>query len=415
LAKINIKIDYYDDFFKGEIDGRITDGGNPVPGAKVSFYNRKLLVQTSLSDNSGYYSAQLPPGEYKISAQKDSFYVTFYGRQKSPYNAMQVYLKSDSVITADIVLTKMGNSGISVSGQVYDSPSGVLLRRGIVVLRPGTHTPSKLSASSNSTQLSAYSAIIQYDGTYRIDNISETGYYFVQALSDYYVPGYYNNATKPAAFWQKADSISISSSPKGINIYMSRDSAYGDGNISGKILLNNSSDTSKTGVTILVQSLNRDSSILAYALMDVNGNFNISNLKYGKYQLRAQKIGLTDIYSGIISIDSVNNAVDGIEMNFDIAAVKGGPVMPLDFQLSQNYPNPFNPTTSIKYFLPYGAKVFLHVINVLGQEVSILEDGYSSAGSHTVLFNGSKLASGIYFVNLTVDGKFISRKIVLLK
>jgi hypothetical protein len=417
LAKLSIKIDYFYAFFKGAIEGHISDGIKPISGAKVFFYNSNLIVQTAITDNSGYYFAQLPPGGYKVSAQKDSFYVTYYGQQPSPYNAEPIYIKSDSVKTADIVLNKMGNSGISISGHVYDSPVNIMLRRGIVVVHPGTHTPSKISANAGGdiSQSNVYSAIIKYDGSYKIENISQPGYYYVQAISDYYVPSYFNSSTKPAIFWQKADSVLINNSPQEINIFMPRDSAFGNGNISGKILLNNSSDTSSPGAIIMVQSLERDSSILAYAFTDINGNFTVSNLQYGKYLLRAQKFGYADIYSEMISIDSSKTSVDGIEMNFNITGIKGTPAVPAEFQLFQNYPNPFNPSTTIGYYLPYSTKVLLRIINVLGQEVSVLSNGYASAGSHKALFNGTKLASGIYFVNLIAGGKSINKKIVLLK
>jgi hypothetical protein len=417
LAKINISIGYYDNISNGEIVGHISDGMNPVSGAKVFFYNRNLVAQTAITDINGYYSALLKPGEYKISAQQDSFYVTFYGQYPSPYNAVEINLKSDSVKSADIVLRKMISSGISVSGQVYDLPTFDLLRRGIVVIQHGTHTPSKISAGSavNTSQPDVYTAAIQYDGSYKVNNISQTGYYYVQVLSDYFIPAYYNLLNNPTPFWQKADTLLVNSSPQGINIYLARDSAFGNGTISGKILLNNSSDSSNTEIIVLAQSLNIDSSIVAYGFTDLSGNFTISNLQYGKYQLRAQKIGFTDIYSGLINIDSVNPSIGGVEMSFNLAGLKISPSLPTDFQLLQNYPNPFNPSTTIEYFLPQGMTVRLRIINVLGQEVSTLINGYSSAGNHKITFNGSKLSSGIYFMNLSAGDKSVIKKIVLLK
>jgi hypothetical protein len=417
LAKINIKIDYHDNFSAGEINGHISGGNNPIPDAKVYLYSRNLLIQTVITDINGYYSAQLPPGGYTIAAQQDSFYVTFYGQQFSPYNAEEVNLKSNSVQSADIVLTKMESPGFSLSGRIHNTPIDYLLNRGIVVIRAGTHTPSKLSADASVDTVgpTVYSAIVQYDGSFTVNNITRAGYYYVQVLSDYYAPSYYNSLTGPESFWQRSDSVLLNNSVQGIDILMARDSTFGNGSISGKILLNNSTDTSDTGAMILVQSLNSDSTIQAYAFPDNNGNFTIYDLQYGRYELRAQKIGFADIYSGAVIIDSLNTSATGIEMNFNIAAVKNTPALPLDFKLYQNYPNPFNPSTTIEYFLPYSAIVFLRVYNLLGQEVSVINSGYSVAGDHKISFDGSKLASGIYFVSLTAYGKSLSKKIVLLK
>jgi hypothetical protein len=40
------------------------------------------------------------------------------------------------------------------------------------------------------------------------------------------------------------------------------------------------------------------------------------------------------------------------------------------------------------------------VYNVLGQEVAVLADGVVEAGYHTVEFDGTPHASGVYFVRL---------------
>ena len=97
-------------------------------------------------------------------------------------------------------------------------------------------------------------------------------------------------------------------------------------------------------------------------------------------------------------------------------AVKDKPTgVPATFSLSQNYPNPFNPSTKIDFSIPVGAQVQLKVYNVLGQEVATLVNETMKSGSHTVTFDASKLASGVYLYKITA-GSFVStRKMVLLK
>jgi Secretion system C-terminal sorting domain len=65
--------------------------------------------------------------------------------------------------------------------------------------------------------------------------------------------------------------------------------------------------------------------------------------------------------------------------------------------LSQNFPNPFNPSTTIKYELPKSSEVTLSVYDMLGRQVSMLVNDRRSAGVHEVKFDGSNLASGVYF------------------
>jgi aminopeptidase N len=84
------------------------------------------------------------------------------------------------------------------------------------------------------------------------------------------------------------------------------------------------------------------------------------------------------------------------------------PMMPTVYNLSQNYPNPFNPRTVIKYQIPDGdasrpVHVQLKVSDLLGRELMTLVDGISSAGSYSVEFDGSGLASGVYFYTLRVS------------
>jgi len=99
-------------------------------------------------------------------------------------------------------------------------------------------------------------------------------------------------------------------------------------------------------------------------------------------------------------------------MTVDMAAQSA----PREFRLSQNYPNPFNPSTSIQFTVPSSGRATLKVYNMLGQEVAELFDGFATAGDyHQVEFNGSNLASGIYFSRLEFAGKMEVKKMLLLK
>ena len=91
--------------------------------------------------------------------------------------------------------------------------------------------------------------------------------------------------------------------------------------------------------------------------------------------------------------------------------------IPGKFTLEQNYPNPFNPVTTIKFGLPLAAKVTLKVYDILGREVSILFNNVEiNAGTVTYEFDGTELASGIYFYSLIVnDNKIDTKKMIMVK
>lgn len=88
-------------------------------------------------------------------------------------------------------------------------------------------------------------------------------------------------------------------------------------------------------------------------------------------------------------------------------------------KLIQNYPNPFNPTTNINFETAFDASVSLRVYDVTGKVVAELVSGFQKAGSHTVNFNASNLASGVYFyaLNVSAEGKDVKRimKMILTK
>ncbi|MDD3558622.1 MAG: T9SS type A sorting domain-containing protein [Melioribacteraceae bacterium] len=86
-----------------------------------------------------------------------------------------------------------------------------------------------------------------------------------------------------------------------------------------------------------------------------------------------------------------------------------------EFKLSQNYPNPFNPTTKISYDLPKGSTVKLKVFNSIGKEIKTLVDERQNAGRYTIDFDGTDLASGVYYYSLTADNYREVKKMILLK
>ncbi len=89
--------------------------------------------------------------------------------------------------------------------------------------------------------------------------------------------------------------------------------------------------------------------------------------------------------------------------------------VPVAYWLEQNYPNPFNSSTTIRYGLPNKTGVQLSVFNTLGQQIAQLVNGDMEAGYHEVKFDGSGLASGVYFYRLRA-GEFMEiKRLMLLK
>lgn len=97
----------------------------------------------------------------------------------------------------------------------------------------------------------------------------------------------------------------------------------------------------------------------------------------------------------------------------------------LNFQLEQNFPNPFNGQTKIRYSIKSNSdrdlfRIKLKIINLLGEEILNLYDGYRLPGIYEEVFDTSKISSfnfisGVYFYQLIVNETLITKKMIYLK
>jgi hypothetical protein len=105
-------------------------------------------------------------------------------------------------------------------------------------------------------------------------------------------------------------------------------------------------------------------------------------------------------------------------VNAGLTAVADAPattLAPAHVELDQNYPNPFNPSTTVSFSLSSGGAVTLTLYAADGREVTTLVDGFQSAGTHAVRFDGNALASGVYYCRLRADGRVQSKSMLLLR
>lgn len=89
--------------------------------------------------------------------------------------------------------------------------------------------------------------------------------------------------------------------------------------------------------------------------------------------------------------------------------------IPAKYELLQNYPNPFNPVTNIHFSIPKNERVSLKVFDLLGNLIAVINDGSLGAGSYNAEFDGSDLASGVYFYTLSTDEFNETKKMILVK
>ncbi len=123
-------------------------------------------------------------------------------------------------------------------------------------------------------------------------------------------------------------------------------------------------------------------------------------------------------YYYVVTALSRNN-VEGMPSNVVVipsaTSIDGKSETVARFELAQNYPNPFNPSTAIRWTMDVGRQTRLTVYDVLGREVSVLVDGFMSAGEHSVTLDAGTLSSGVYLYVLTAGDQRLSRTMTLIK
>lgn len=110
--------------------------------------------------------------------------------------------------------------------------------------------------------------------------------------------------------------------------------------------------------------------------------FNDRNLNSGRYLYRLKQVD----FNGNFRYYNLNS-----EIEISIPNV---------YALNQNYPNPFNPNTTISFELSYDSYVNLDVFDLTGRKVSSIINGNIKAGYNQINFDGSNLASGVYYYRL---------------
>ncbi len=118
--------------------------------------------------------------------------------------------------------------------------------------------------------------------------------------------------------------------------------------------------------------------------------------------------GQFEIVSALVADDNHNTIVA-------MLSTDNSKSLPGVFSLDQNYPNPFNPATAISFALPEASHVKLDIFNITGQKVTTLVDERRDAGHHTVSWDASGAASGVYFYRLSGSDFVESKKMLLLK
>ena len=76
---------------------------------------------------------------------------------------------------------------------------------------------------------------------------------------------------------------------------------------------------------------------------------------------------------------------------------------------------PFNPVTVISWQLQVSSHVDLSIYNILGQKVVSLVNEEQPAGKHSLEWNASGFASGVYYYKISAENFQQIKKMVLIR
>jgi hypothetical protein len=172
--------------------------------------------------------------------------------------------------------------------------------------------------------------------------------------------------------------------------------------------------TTKTAAIKLTPVFGGNTGALTYAITN-------SNAVAVSATISSDTLKLTNLRQGTANITVTATDVDNSRISTSFTVTTSGvgvevvEALPTEFSLSQNYPNPFNPSTTIKFGLPVASTVSLKVYNILGEEVANLVNKDMPAGFNTVIFDASRLGTGMYIYRIQAGNFTQVRKMMLVK
>ena len=394
------------------LSGTVTDtAGNPLK-AWIEVYNvahntYHWKYYHAVTDSGGHYSVHVRGGDTVVVFAhpfNHDYISQFYNDKSNFMDADRIPISSDTSGINFVMNHKpVYNNGIS---GVVKNDSSLGVNAIIFAIRLNDKHDFHKRYSTITDSLGNYSFSHMYPGNYILLAIPERNY----------EPTFFRYDGMQTLRWKDADSVVVNASGTvaGINFTVVADTDSGADLVSGTVRDNSGNPVNGA----FVFALDANQQVSAYGITDQNGNYTIAGLTPGSYSISTDKYGYTSTQTSTVSLDYNSNFTSSASFTMtptDVTSINSNSGTIQNYKLYQNYPNPFNPTTVIKYSVPIASRVTLKVYNILGSEVATLVNGEKAVGNYSVTFNGSNLASGIYFYQLKAGSFVQTKKLVLMK
>ena len=140
----------------------------------------------------------------------------------------------------------------------------------------------------------------------------------------------------------------------------------------------------------------------------MHATFRLEDFAGSQLWVRADFAALSELSS------TENWRIEELQVRYStLSPENGGFSVPREFTLYANFPDPFSGTTAVSYTLEDATAVKLDVYDVLGRRIETLVQEEQGAGTYSLTFDASQLASGLYFLRLeTNQGQKVEKMVV---
>ncbi len=345
-------------------------------------------------------------------AAKRGYLPEYYREKTNPLQADLI--KADGDLT-DIDFTLAQNPVLrnSIGGTVRDSlGTGVPSR---IVLFPCSSSPMIRALMFGHTDST---------GAYVLREVRAGKYLVLAVPFRGYAPAFYSKEEYGVRCWRDADTVAVSGDVTGIDIGVRPIVPRGAVIVTGQVV--DGAGIPLDGVRVF--ALSSDGGIIGFSVTDSAGSFSVEGLASIPITVAFDREGYEPGLKQFTPVDGEFVASIGTLLMSAVVTESTSPPSraPAVYALYPNYPNPFNPSTTIRFDLPVAGVARIAVYNILGQEIARLHDGFATAGTHSVIWDGrdsrgKAVAGGLYLVrfaafNTSGTQQYLQvRKIVLVK